>query len=330
MKAIQKILVPTDFSEGSQAAYRYAQKMASLFGAKIDFIHIVPLVKYFSESIKKMGVPFDMDQDLYPHVIEEAEHKMMGEMEDYIVESNRGKAFVKIDRKPSETIVEHAQEGDYDMIVMGSRGAHRTDLFQGTTTERVIRYSEKPVLSVPDDANADDLGTILMPSDTSDLSFECLPVTLAMASAFDGKITLFHVLELYGSLSENIPHEPDQDEMDAIYINMMEKLRKSLDKLGDGGWSLERGEQRFHDVIVIKKDGKEHRIPVFTEIVKGVSAHREIKRYAEEKVDLIVMATHGRSGLAHLLLGSTTEQISNYVDVPTITIRPAKEKLTKK
>jgi nucleotide-binding universal stress UspA family protein len=328
MKAIQKILVPTDFSEGSQAAYRYAQKMASLFGAKIDFIHIVPLVKYFSESIKKMGVPFDMDEDLYPHVIEEAEHKMVGEMEDYIVESNRGKVYVKIDRKPSETIVEHAEEGDYDIIVMGSRGAHRTDLFQGTTTERVIRYSDKPVLSIPDDANADDLGNILMPTDTSDLSFECLPVTLAMAAAFEGQITLYHVLELYGSLSENIPHEPDQDEVDAIYLNLMNKLEKSLVKLGDGTWSLERSDERFHDIVVLKDEDGEQRIPVFTKIVKGVSAHREIKRYAEEKVDLIVMATHGRSGLAHLLLGSTTEQISNYVDVPTMTIRPSKEKLT--
>jgi nucleotide-binding universal stress UspA family protein len=328
MKAMQKILVPTDFSKGSEAAYNYAQKLASLFGAKIDLIHVVPVMKYFTESIKKLGVPFDMDEDLYPHVIEEMEHKMNSEMEDYIVESNRGEIYVKIDRKPSETIVEHADEHDYDLIVMGARGSHRTDLLQGTTTERVIRYATKPVLSIPDDANPDVMNHIVMPTDTSDLSFESLPVTVAMAAALDAEVTLLNVLELYGSLSENIPHEPDQDEVDAIYEEIIDKLEKAIDELGDGSWKLERTDVKHQDTLIVTTEKGEKEIPLRTEIRKGVSAHREIKQFSEGHADLIVMATHGRSGLAHLLLGSTTEQISNYVDVPTLTIRPAKEKLS--
>jgi nucleotide-binding universal stress UspA family protein len=61
---------------------------------------------------------------------------------------------------------------------------------------------------------------------------------------------------------------------------------------------------------------------VRTEVITG-SPHRAIREYAEDKdVDLIVIGTHGRTGVERYLLGSVTEKIVRTADVPVLTVRP--------
>jgi nucleotide-binding universal stress UspA family protein len=57
-------------------------------------------------------------------------------------------------------------------------------------------------------------------------------------------------------------------------------------------------------------------------ILKSVVAHHEIVDYANENADLVVMSTHGRTGLSRMLLGSTTEQVIQHLKKPQITIKP--------
>ena len=61
-------------------------------------------------------------------------------------------------------------------------------------------------------------------------------------------------------------------------------------------------------------------------VLKSINAHYAIVDYANESSDLIVMATHGRSGLSHLFLGSTTEKVITSSNVPVLTVRPPKKK----
>jgi nucleotide-binding universal stress UspA family protein len=61
--------------------------------------------------------------------------------------------------------------------------------------------------------------------------------------------------------------------------------------------------------------------------VRRGNPHDEITRYAaDEHADLIVMATHGRTGLAHVLLGSVAEKVVQHADIPVLTIKPARIK----
>jgi len=322
MKKIRKILVPTDFSDGAAEAYPFAQRFSEKFGGKIDFIHVIPTAKYFSESIKKLGVPFDMEEDLFPHIIEEAEHQLENIMDDYVVDANKGEFFVKIDRRPSDTIVEHAKEHGYDMILMGARGKHESDILRGTITEKVIRYSETPVLTVSGDMPGKGLQRILLPTDTSEISYLSLPWAISMAEIFDGEITFFNVIELYGSLSENIPHEPGKSEMLAIYEDIIEEAGDYLADHGYDNMHIERGDEAYEDQLVIQDGSSSQTINLHTKVVKGVSAHYEIEDFARENIDLVVMTTHGRSGLAHMFLGSTTENVAKYVSKPVLTVRP--------
>ncbi len=61
-------------------------------------------------------------------------------------------------------------------------------------------------------------------------------------------------------------------------------------------------------------------------VIQGVPA-RELVEYAEEHdIDLIVMATHGRTGLDHLFMGSTAERVVRTAPCPVLTVRPAETK----
>lgn len=324
MIEIKKILVPTDFSKGSETVYPIAQKIASAFGGKIDFLHVIPTVKYLNESIKKIGFPLDMSKDIYPKIMEESEHLAAKAMDSYIKDANKGRYFVKIDRKPSDTIVEHATKNDYDLIIMGARGKHGTKLLRGGTTEKVIRNSMVPVFSVDENFDDTTVENVVMPTDTSALSLSSFPLAASLADSYNASLTLFHVVELYGSLSEDIPRKPEKGELISIYEVVIERLNNYLADAEIDNLHIQRTGVMYEDQLLITNGDNSRTIPLFTKVVKGVSAHIEIEQYAQEYADLVVMATHGHSGFAHLILGSTAEKVAQYVSKPVITMRPKK------
>jgi nucleotide-binding universal stress UspA family protein len=64
---------------------------------------------------------------------------------------------------------------------------------------------------------------------------------------------------------------------------------------------------------------------VVTEVTHGIP-HQTILEYADERgMDLVVMGTHGRTGLEHYLLGSVTEKVVRSSDVPVLTVRAPEE-----
>jgi len=318
----KKILVPTDFSSGSRVAYKYAGYLAQHFEGTIDFIHVVPSLKYLAESIGNMGLPLDMEKDIYPHLIKKAKTQCEEDIKEFVPETHRGKSLILVDRKPSDDIIEIAQEEHYDLIVMGARGAHDDGIMKwGGITEKVIRRSSVPVISVPGKMPKEGINNILVPSDLSDISFNGLPFAASLAAAVGAEITVLHVLELYGSSSENIPRDPGKDEMEAIDTLLFEKINHSLHEGGVVRARLEKEPYKLYDNLIIDIGGEERTVTLHTKIVKGVSAHYEIVDFASDNMDLIIMGTHGRSGLKHLLLGSTTEKVAQYSSVPVFTFR---------
>lgn len=325
---IKKILVPTDFSEESISAYTHAQELAKKYGAKVDMIHIVPTLKYFSESFSKLGVPLDVDEDLYPHLKDGAKHKMGGFMDDYLEKEYRGDAIVKIERKPWKGIIDYAAENDYSLIVMAARGKHSSDLLKGSITEKIIRHSRVPVFTVDNRLNPEGLKRILVPTDSSPVSFACFPLALTLAETYGAEITLFHVLELHGTISESEEREPGKTEEASIYEHIIDHLNDYLVDQDLGEVLIQRTDEPFVDKVVITKNEAQLTIPLKTVIEKGVSAHYEIERYAPEHSDVVVMTTHGHSGLAHFFLGSTAEKVAQRVDMPVVTVKPAENRLS--
>lgn len=327
MDTFKKILVPTDLSERAASAYTYAGEIAGRYNARVDFIHIIPTMKYFNESLSRLGVPLNMEKDLYPHAQEEAGRKLNKLMSEYIPEPYRGEVVVQTGRKPSEAIVSRAKSGGHDIIVMTSRGGHDTDFMRGGVTEKVIRQSEIPVFAIDRQLTTGRLNQILVPTDISELSFTSFPLAASLADIHDAELTLLHVIELHGSRIESDGWDRAKSEAENIFDTIIVHLQDYLAGHNHDDLAVTVAEGEMEAKAVVSKGNESRSIPLHVVIERGVTAHAVIEEYATSNADAVVMATHGHSGLARLLLGSTTEKVVRYVDLPVLTVKPKKGEL---
>jgi len=149
---------------------------------------------------------------------------------------------------------------------------------------------------------------ILLPTDFSDISLSAASYATDIARQYDAKIHLLYVLE----------KTPPVLAIRSLDLSE-EKIIKSLED--EAKKSLENTAEK------VKKNFKEKNLILETVLRKGLD-YVEINKYAEEKsIDLIVIATHGRTGLLHTLLGSVAEKVIRYAKRPVLVITPSgKEK----
>ncbi|MAO65213.1 MAG: hypothetical protein CL666_09465 [Balneola sp.] len=319
MKA-RHILVPTDFSEASNEAVKMAARFVDLFDSTVDLIHVIPLMSYYDESMEHLGVPFDMEKDLYPKVLKSANEKMHEIAEEFLPKEHRGQIINLVGRKPSQVIAEQANSSQYDLIIMSNKGGHRSKGERSNITEKVIRYSEKPVLSINTEFGKEDIHEILIPVDGSDDSAAPLAEAFELAMMFDARITLMHIIEPYTLGMEVLPMTIEDDQ--AVYTSLLKSIKSYFEDHPDMNLSIESTGTDFEDQLVRKVDGKTETVKVVSLIKKGFSAHTEIIEYAEENADMVVMSTHGRTGIARVLLGSTTGIVAQQLSKPLLTLRP--------
>ncbi|MCA9612651.1 MAG: universal stress protein [Sandaracinus sp.] len=140
---------------------------------------------------------------------------------------------------------------------------------------------------------------ILVPTDFSKASNLALEAANLLAKQNDAKVTLVHVFEPRGVLFGG---EPGMEDGHGVAKDVEAKIHAELEKVA---------RERFPDVSKIK-----------TALVISESAVKGIVEYAErENVDLIVIATHGRSGLSRMLIGSVAEKVVRHASCPVLTLR---------
>lgn len=148
MPKLKRILVPIDFSECSRAALDYAETLAKTFDATVDLIHVWEVPPYIPPEAM-VGVPGHDAQTLAQVAHGTAEQEMKGFLEDL---RDRGVSIGKPlleSGEPGRTIVDVADDGGYDMIVVGTHGrTGLSHLIMGSIAEKVVRYAHCPVLTV--------------------------------------------------------------------------------------------------------------------------------------------------------------------------------------
>jgi universal stress protein A len=143
-----------------------------------------------------------------------------------------------------------------------------------------------------------DIRHILAPTDFSDYSKKAISDAFELARTFGATLSLLHVLEPSPYLGEfTLP-------------TMGEEL------LGD----LER--QASAALAQVLPEAQQAKIEVTRAVAIGSPAQKIVETAEAEHVDLIVMATHGRTGLSHLLIGSVAERVVRTAPCPVRTIRP--------
>ena len=140
---------------------------------------------------------------------------------------------------------------------------------------------------------------ILVPVDGSETSYAAVAQAAELAKAFGGKITVVQVLALDPYIAaEYISATQTND--------LIERARTSVLK------TLEEAAAKFSDLG----------IPVEAKLLEGQVVHREIIKEAEtSKADMIVIGSHGRTGLKRLFLGSVAQSVLGEAHIPVLVVR---------
>jgi universal stress protein A len=140
---------------------------------------------------------------------------------------------------------------------------------------------------------------ILAPTDFSELSKQGLTSALELAEAFGAKLLLVHVVEPPPYPVEGIVPSP----LGATLLDDLER-------------------QASNDLTQMLPEARRSKVEVARRVVVGVPYRKIVEVAEEEKSDLIIMTTHGRTGLSHLVMGSVTEKIVRTAPCPVLSIRP--------
>ena len=144
MIALKQILVPTDFSEASTIAVRYAKALAEAFDASLHLMHVQEDPFLLSAAPEGFYPPAGFYEDM--------EKAANAKLEQVLIQAELGRAQTTVVARkgsPFVEIIRYARELEIDLIVMGTHGrgpiAH---MLLGSVAERVVRKAPCPVLTV--------------------------------------------------------------------------------------------------------------------------------------------------------------------------------------
>lgn len=194
------ILVPTDFSQLSKSALKYAIKIANRLGGNITVLHVMTRTRALRISmIEKIR---SLDHDLIESAEAELETMIKTMSEQYKVKTPIKFEVVRGSYFPS-TLLREARRLHSGLIVMGTRGASGlTKAMMGSNTNSVIEVSHVPVLAVPEKADFKGFRNIVYASDLRNLEEELL-ILIRYIEKFGSTIHLIHIV-------------PPGDEVDVI------------------------------------------------------------------------------------------------------------------
>lgn len=291
MNAIQSILVATDLSEGSDDVVRAAAALAALTNAKLHVLHA------FEFETKPYDPPDGKPLTFQRHV--SRAKQMLAEQIGRTVRGNVNVASQEVVIYIAfKAIREHARAVNADLIVLARHRRRAVgDEFLGSTADRVIRSVDVPCLIVPG-ALSLPLRRILVPIDLSEPAMGALDVALGLSKSFGpseapADLTVLHV----------VPQELDS--ADVVLDRMA--ITTEVGRI----------------IAARQKSGSEAgRLRV--QVKWADSAPEEILRSAQqEKVDLIVIGTHGYGAVKRALIGGVASGVARAARQPVLMVPPA-------
>lgn len=295
-----KILCPVDFSEATPFGLRPAVSLANEYGAELTLLHVL---NYPYPYVDALGPSFDV-QAYY----DEMESEAIRRLEDLVDEDDRRFATIRPEvhrGTPHVEVVGFAEEEEVDLVVLPTHGRTGIDRFLfGSVAEKVVRLAPCPVLTVSPREEAPEpfaVDRVVVPTDFSDYSEQALPYGMELAGRYDAELLMIHVVTLWD-------YDPGNPEW--RFPTMPEEHREAVESAAE--------RQLTGQADRVKGDDVE----VKTRLVRGFDPAVEINEVADEVDDsLIVMATHGRTGLQHALLGSTAEKVVRYARSPVLAVK---------
>jgi nucleotide-binding universal stress UspA family protein len=292
----ERIMIPLDGSEAAEIALPYGEELARRLGSEVILLHVPGSEHQQYERMHKMYL--DRLAETVKHNIKRGQQK-----------GTQVKVTTKVEAgEPHENICNLVDKDDIDLIIMVSVSASGLKIAKmlGSVTDHVCRTVPIPVMLIrPQDVQRIEskkrlINRILLPLDGSDLSRLALPVGEEMSAMLKVPITLFQMARIIIPYADAMVGTP--------FINYPK-------------WIKDEEKVVRVEINALEKKLREKGLTITHIITSGFNAADEIIQ-AGKKVDadLIVMSTHGRSGLGLWALGSVAERVLRYSEIPLLLV----------
>jgi nucleotide-binding universal stress UspA family protein len=283
MGKYKKILVAVDGSEAGRNALLQAFRLA------VDekcWITVTSVVPRFEGELEFLGMT-DARASLRRPCEEALEAaKRLAETERILIKT------VCEEGEAHERITDLADAENCELIVMGRRGLRPVEhMLVGRVTARVIGHSRSDVLVVPKDTKVG-WKTIVLATDGSRFSAAAAERAVAFAQSYGGALKILSVVDL--------PSE--------FYAEAPQAAEELL------------GRAREH-VASVKRSAEQAGVPAETFIAEAEAYRAVVSLAQEQHADMIVIGSHGRTGLRRLLMGSVAEGVIGHSTCPVLVVK---------
>lgn len=301
MLTIDQVLFPTDFSDGAKRAFPQAVFLADWHDAELHILNVTGRHEHDYVDMKEsFPVPIETLNEWLRRPSQTVSGSNWPDLDPLPLTQTQIESAA-----PAETIVEYSDEKDIDLIVMGTHGRRGIDrMMFGSVTEEVVRKAPCSVFTVRADADVTPgqaVRRILAPIDFSEASDAAIQHAKEIALTYGAEIHLLHVVEQ--------PVYPSSYGIDTVSFPTQEVLDRVESQLANTA----REEIGYEHIVVEAAVGHPP-----TSIVDYVEA---------KEVDLVVIATHGRTGLDRMLMGSVAEHVLRHSPSPVFVVKPDRKSL---
>ena len=289
----QKILLPIDFSPFSAEAVVIAEKMARRYNAQLTMVHVL------IESLSHLDESETDDIQSFLHRREVNIQQQFRLQYESDIKRKVPMDFVMLrGTSPADALREYLQAHDFDLVLMaryGDTGFRQSAI--GGVTEKLVQVSPASVMIVGRSQPRAPSRRLLVPVDFSIYSRHMLSYAAEIARVQHARITLMHVVEQeihpsYYTGSRASVFETDP----ALEQSVRENLQDFIADLVD---------ESLIEKIIVKE---------------GV-AHQLIVDQSKSHYDLLMIATHGLTGLEYLNLGGTAEKVVRWSQCPLLVVK---------
>lgn len=287
---IKKMLWATDFSQESRFCLPYVKVLSEKLHTKNYALYVLPK---FSDWIYETA--FFNDEELHK-TVEKTRQQSLEKMLNFSRKSDIPFQVDVVEGIESEEIINYSQANKIDMIFVGRRGISEIEhILIGSTTSRLTRKSDIPVMVIPGSKEDGKIEKILSPIDFTESSLFELNYSISLAKKLQASLSVVHISEFF-----NIK----------VPVFKKDKLIEKINKKIEG--------------IAAKHNYKIDNI--IYDI--GEPAQKIIEISKTNQIDLITMATHQRKGIEKFFLGSISEKVLMYANIPVLVLPPSDYELS--
>jgi nucleotide-binding universal stress UspA family protein len=284
MERYRKILVAVDGSESSRNAFRQACRIVRHDKSWITVVTVIPPYQDQHQTLSVREKVSKALRDEGDRILSEFT-KIAGEEDVYV-------KFRLEEGSPVDVVLDIAEENFFDLVVTGRRGMSRLERsLIGTVTARILGHSKCDVLVVPKDTIVN-WETLLVPTDGSQYSIASTNKAINLAKVYGSKVKVISIVDVTDEFQAQAP-----DAVDAL----VDQAKELVDGIG--------------------RKAADMGVPADCFVREGES-YKVINDMARKQAaDMIVMGSHGRTGVKRLFMGSVTEKVIGYASRPVLVVK---------